>query len=477
MAKKYDIVIAGSSFASIFFLKKILDNVDSKFRVALIEIGTDKSHKWQLKNQRHSEITSDNYFYSKGLKEKEWVFSLGLGGSSKCWSACTPRMLPNDFSLKSIYGVSEDWPIKYNDIEKYYCEAENLMKISGPSDWKLSYRSKEFPQPAHQFNESDLILKKAFPNLYYQQATARPTRPTGNRPACCGSGSCELCPIDSKFTILNEMRDVLDDSRVTKFLNTEVLSVEYSDSKVSNLLVKSNDQEYKIQGNHFALGMNAIFNCSVLLQSKFQFPVLGKYLHEQVSKSYFFDTNDVDGFSGSTLISGQGYMFYDGEHRSDHGACLFENFNTPFFRVDDIRRLRERMIVKFIVEDLPQEENYVSIEENKPTLNFFKYSTYALKGLDKIPSYIEKLATVLPIDRIVDLGINPTEAHIQGTTRMGDDSNKSVVNKFQVMHGCENLFILGSSTFPTGAPVNPTLTICALSLMSADYFLEHNYES
>ena len=51
---------------------------------------------------------------------------------------------------------------------------------------------------------------------------------------------------------------------------------------------------------------------------------------------------------------------------------------------------------------------------------------------------------------------------------MGDDPKTSVVDKFQRSHDHKNLYVVGSSTFPTGATANPTLTLAALALRSAD---------
>jgi choline dehydrogenase-like flavoprotein len=58
--------------------------------------------------------------------------------------------------------------------------------------------------------------------------------------------------------------------------------------------------------------------------------------------------------------------------------------------------------------------------------------------------------------------------HIMGTTRMGDDKAASVVDKHCRAHDQQNLFILGSSVFPTGSTANPTSTIAALSLRAVD---------
>ena len=58
--------------------------------------------------------------------------------------------------------------------------------------------------------------------------------------------------------------------------------------------------------------------------------------------------------------------------------------------------------------------------------------------------------------------------HIMGTTRMGRSQSNSVVDADCRVHGYSNLFVAGSSVFPTGGYANPTLTIVALSLRLAD---------
>ena len=62
--------------------------------------------------------------------------------------------------------------------------------------------------------------------------------------------------------------------------------------------------------------------------------------------------------------------------------------------------------------------------------------------------------------------------HILGTTRMGDDRSTSVVDRNCRVHGYDNLFVAGSSVFPTGGYANPTLTILALTLRLADRLAE-----
>jgi choline dehydrogenase-like flavoprotein len=61
--------------------------------------------------------------------------------------------------------------------------------------------------------------------------------------------------------------------------------------------------------------------------------------------------------------------------------------------------------------------------------------------------------------------------HQMGTTRMSDVPNKGVVDKDGRVHGVENLYVAGSSVFPTSGAANPTLTIVALTIRMGDTLL------
>ena len=62
--------------------------------------------------------------------------------------------------------------------------------------------------------------------------------------------------------------------------------------------------------------------------------------------------------------------------------------------------------------------------------------------------------------------------HIIGTTRMGDDSRRSVVDRDLRCHDHPNLFLVGAGAFPTSSTANPTLTIAALTLRTAGALAE-----
>jgi gluconate 2-dehydrogenase alpha chain len=74
------------------------------------------------------------------------------------------------------------------------------------------------------------------------------------------------------------------------------------------------------------------------------------------------------------------------------------------------------------------------------------------------------------------MGPGAPGAHHEGGTRMGTDPATSVVNRFSQSWDVPNLFIVGSSTFPSMTGFNPTLTIQALAYMSADAIVKR-YQS
>ncbi|MBZ9887813.1 GMC family oxidoreductase [Mesorhizobium sp. BR1-1-3] len=73
----------------------------------------------------------------------------------------------------------------------------------------------------------------------------------------------------------------------------------------------------------------------------------------------------------------------------------------------------------------------------------------------------------LPVEKLFDRGIRPTESHVQGTLRMGTGPADSVVDSGMIHHQLRNLVVVGTSTYPSCSCANPSLTAAALSLRAA----------
>ena len=471
----YDLIIVGTSFASSFFLGEYLRKVDDSHRVLVLERGRMDTHAWRLENRRDSSISFDELFVNKN-KEKLWVFNHSFGGCSNSWAGCTPRMLPNDFRLKSLYGVGRDWPVSYDELEEYYCSAEEAMEVAGPEKTPFP-RSRPYPQPPHRMTDPDLLLQAAHPDKYISQPAARPRIKASNRPACSARCVCNICPPDSKFTILNGMSQIYQDPRVTLMLEANVMTVEHAGDTASGVSYVKDGVSSKAEADLIVLGAGALFNPFILLKSNIDHPMTGKGLCEQVSTELVVDLDGLDSLQGSTLITANGYQYYDGSHRSERAACMTESWNVPEPPLMRAKRSnwRQRILFRFIFEDLPEERNYVKISDedaNKPETVYVGHSDYAQRGLDAMPEIVPQFLEALPVEKYtIGKAIFPTDFHILGTTVMGNDPATSVIDRHQVHHKIRNLVVLGSGSFPTASPANPTLTLAALSLWSADKLL------
>jgi choline dehydrogenase-like flavoprotein len=476
MSESYDIVAVGTGFASSFFLHRYLERSSRPLRILILEAGPMKTHKDQLTEGDPMEVgirrqaRADAQFVNAS-PEKTWRFYTGFGGGSNCWVACTPRLVPEDFELYSKYGIGMDWPLSYDELEPYYCQAEEMMQVGGDSDRSPVPRSKPFPQKAHRFSEPDKLLKEAYPEHIFCHPAARTPGPVPNqRGACCNSGVCQLCPVDAKFTILNGMKALYDNKSIELRCDCKVLSVEHSGNVATGVTYRDKTGDKKVKADMVVLGANAMFNPHIMLNSGMDHPQLGVGLCEQVSRSAFIRLDGVNNFTGGTVSNALGYHMYAGEHRKQRAAALMQSINQPSLL--NVRGKWQQMLrVNFIYEDFRLQDNHVTVSSENPELpvaTHARRSELTDKGLNAIDKDLEPILAALPsIDYRLE---DPwrTDSHIMGTTVMGNDPKTSIADRDCLHHELRNLVVLGSGNFPTAAPANPTLTISALSLWSAD---------
>jgi len=182
--------------------------------------------------------------------------------------------------------------------------------------------------------------------------------------------------------------------------------------------------------------------------------------------------------------------------------------NGTFFGNELIQQLREVLTrqfrLGFLIEQQPEEKNRVTLSERykdgvglpRPEV-YYSLSDYTLEGLaaakrtgdaifarlnvrdftkydENDPSVVELPPNAIGRrERIRIMGAG----HIIGTHRMGDDRTTSVVNANQRTHDHENLYLIGSGSFPTSATANPTLTLAALTLRTAEWIANNEFKA
>jgi choline dehydrogenase-like flavoprotein len=139
-------------------------------------------------------------------------------------------------------------------------------------------------------------------------------------------------------------------------------------------------------------------------------------------------------------------------------------------------------------ESVTQYDNYCEIDPDTvdefgiPVLRFnYNWTENEVKQARHMQDTFEELLTSMGGEL---LGSKPGEEsqygleapgriiHEVGTTRMGDDPNTSVLNKYSQAHECDNLFVVDAGPFVSQADKNPTWTIMALSWRTSDYIVD-----
>ena len=57
--------------------------------------------------------------------------TMAVGGLALHWGGACNRFSEEDLRLKSMYGLATDWPIEWRELERYYCDAERRLNVSG----------------------------------------------------------------------------------------------------------------------------------------------------------------------------------------------------------------------------------------------------------------------------------------------------------------------------------------------------------
>ena len=128
------------------------------------------------------------------------------------------------------------------------------------------------------------------------------------------------------------------------------------------------------------------------------------------------------------------------------------------------------------LEQTPHPENRVTLSARRDSLGVPLPSLHWQWRADD-HHRLERLRTVMrsALEAVGSVSVNgsappdPNAHHHAGTTRMHDDPKHGVTDRHGRVHGTDNLFVAGASTFPTSGFANPMLTIIALTLRLARY--------
>ena len=416
-----------------------------------------------------------------------------------------------------------DWPITYDELEPYYDKVEYLIGVSGAggSNPFEGPRSRDYPMPPLRSMGFSEMAASAMGRMGYHpfpQPAAIASVPFGERPACTYCGFCGYfgCWNDSKSGVqlsaiqqaeATGLLEIRTDSRVTKILSNdrgEVTGVTYVDENGETVeqpaglvilssyiyenvrllfLSKSDFYPDGLANNNGQLGRHYMSHAYVGAFGLFPGTKLNLYSGTTGQATAMDDLNG-DNFDHTGLGFVRGAVIFAGNGNLPIGNSRVTPPGVPTWGSEYKRWISENADsvgnVFAQVEPQPYESNFLDLDEDvtdpsgQPVLRV----TYSLGENEKrAGAYLyEKLADIAkemgatetwpsyPYD--VPLPIN---SHAYGGTRMGDDPDASVVNKYGLAHEAPNLCVLGGSSFPASSGYNPTETIEALAWYAADY--------
>ena len=425
----------------------------------------------------------------KWLDEKGREFTPGVhyivGGNTKVYGSSLPRFREQDFlEIKHKEGISPAWPFSYQDIEPYYCQAEQLYKVHGSTgeDPTEPPRSKPFPYPAlaHEKYISDLAARLSAAGVKpHANAMGVDLRNEGK---CIRCGTCDgfVCKLDAKSDAQTcALEPALKTGKVRLETNLKVTQVVVKNGKVDHLLAKRDGHEIKIIAKKYVLSLGAVNTAALLLRSGSianSSGLLGRnfMMHNNAHIAAFNvkSKNDVIfqktlSFSDWYFDGGSGYPLGVVQLIGKVQAIMMKSYATKVPLA--ILKFIADKSVEFVVmnEDLPASSNRVEIAPNGMIQIFRKaVNTSAHKELMKKTKRVLRKAGFQAIFvQPFDISMN---SHQCGTSVAGNDPKLSVVDQYCKTHDLENLYLIDGGFFPSSAAMNPALTIAAQALRVVD---------
>ena len=424
----------------------------------------------------------------------------------------------------------------YDDIEPFYAEAEKELGVScDANQWnEINYhnarRSTPFPMPPIAQSYSDNLLKDALQGFKVldKEIVVIPTPQARNsetysnkgkqqeRPQCQGNANCiPVCPIQAKYDATVHLnlalkngvelssKSVVFKLAINETGNINKVSFYKWDKSATDKI------EMQVEANFVFIATHGIETPRLLLLSELakKSGQVGRNLMDHLAgevvglfpqKVYPFR-----GPQGTSSIP----AFCNHDKRKEIGAFNITIGNDGWGRAESPEttlstlidkqkifgsqlktafkdRVQKQIRFSYSTEMLPQPYNQVTLADEvdafgikRPKIKF-KIDDYSRRTFIMAQSVLIQIFEKLKATEIrPEL---PTEVsygsagHIMGTCRMGTSEKDSVVNSFGQCWEHKNLYIIGSSVFPSGGSVNPTLTVAALTLRTIDSFIKTN---
>ena len=454
----------------------------------------------------------DGYYVQTGPELFGSTYLRAVGGTTWHWLGSMIRLLPDDFAMRSRYGVGEDWPLSYDELEPWYLEGEAQLGTAGDNAFDLgSPRSAGYPLPGIPQTYSDTLVTRASETLGWRvepTPQARNSVQYQDRPPCCGNAMCiPICPIAAKYDA--SVHVALAERAGARVVENAVVDrVEVDpEGRVAGLRYKTPDgADRVVTARVYVVAANAIETAKLLLISRSEaLPngvanssgAVGRYLADHPVKLSIAAANDPLYPYRAPLSTSGIEQLRGGDFRGERSGFRLEigndGWSWPGFDPlgvaqelieqgvsgDELyRTVHERipyqMRVASLTEQLPNPDHRVvphptEMDElgiPRPEL-IYNVDGYTRAGLAAAEQAHDQLFDALGVSFRQHFPGFFGAGHLMGTHRMGADPRASVTDPDGRTHDHPNLWLAGAGLFPTTGTANPTATVAALSLRTA----------
>lgn len=507
----YDVCIVGAGVAGAL-VGTMLARMNKK--VLIIEAGGAFDFNNRLEQLKRYEVLAEpmwpwvnqarDHYVDSSMEGAGFKYRLnrsrikGVGGSTLHWGGKALRFRETDFTSHSTYGLGVDWPIDYNELEPYYTKAEYELGVSGIPNASDPHRSKPFPMPGFQPRHGEQFWESAAKKLGISLDSvshARNSVPYKGRSPCVAYAVCSVCPSGARYSADVHIKEamLLENFQLISNASARRIITD-ANGKVTELhATTQKGKDLEVKATNFVIAAHAIETARLMLLSNIgnQSGQLGKNLMEHWyagAGGFVKDRVEFPGRIGFSTLESSHY--YDGPDRKERGALHleFSGYHEPLLAAGadklwgadlaqkDCDEFGRWVGLAVEVEHQPNANSFVKLHTDKKDMfgDPVPHIQFTLSDIDRKTHERghEIMATLLEARGVSQYKRthNFVRAHHHmGTCRMSFDGDNGVVDKNCKVFGTENLYIAGSSVFPTSGARQPTLTIAALAIRLAEY--------
>lgn len=457
-------------------------------------------------------------------KPFDWIRGYQVGGKSLMWARQTQRWSDFDFEGPARDGFAVDWPIRYKDLAPWYSYVEQFVGVSGVKDGLASLPDGDFLPPVeltcveNYFKEFVSKNYKDRHVIYGRCAHVTDPQPIHmqqGRGQCQNRNLCQRgCPFGGYFSANSTTIPwALRTGKATLRPHSVVHSIIYDEQKGKATGVRVIDAVSKQSYDFFApvifVNAGALNSNLVLLNStSARFPnglgndsgVLGKYVafhnyrahisaqYEGMKESKTEGRRPTSAYiprfrnlvkQETDFLRGYAAGFYADRYSNPS----YEGFGETLKNNLAKKELGPWYVGSHMMgETIPKESNFLALDKSQkddwgvPLLNisigyddnddkmvkdFIEQMTemYSKAGFTNIESADSKQAPGLDI-------------HEMGGVRMGKDPKTSMLNEWNQLHHCKNVFVTDGACMTSTSTQNPSLTYMAITARAANHAIE-----